>query len=280
MQGIVQDICKSSENSFFEGISSSNKVTEYRSDPETILKQIRSLFDDNKSSERELKRKGILNTMSFVAMLVHEDGLVGFADSRATKTYPDGTSKKNVRRGNIQKIFRNDDLLLLTFNLNQLMVHHQLVNIEDWINQNLEGCSKERFFKRFRKVASSDENRLFLLNSGVPKEQLGYEFIIGTKSIAPNGIKSYGCQYVVFDADGNFREDSMIFRPGFYFAGDRRFREIFENHSSMDMSLPIGILKQKYETQLHSMISFFDANDQYSSVGEPLNIIEFSDGTL
>ena len=68
-------------------------------------------------SQSSCQRKDMSN-MSFVGLHNTKEGIIGFADSKATITFKDGHHEEDVQRGKIRKIFKNSHFIFVTYGNN------------------------------------------------------------------------------------------------------------------------------------------------------------------
>lgn len=84
-------------------------------------------------------RKDIRN-MSFVGIHNTDEGLIAFADSKATIKYNiEGKMfSEDVNRGRILKIFKNNQFICVTHGNNELFCSYRKQRIEDYFKKNLQ----------------------------------------------------------------------------------------------------------------------------------------------
>ena len=92
-----------------------------------------------------------MNSMSFVGMTICDDGIVAFGDSKGTIRDALGNSKEDTKRGNIQKVFKNNHYVLVTCNANTFFDESNFnINIENFMLDNINNYNN--YFDFFEKV--------------------------------------------------------------------------------------------------------------------------------
>lgn len=61
-----------------------------------------------------------MSNMGFVGIHKTHEGLIAFADSKATREYNDGRKEHEENRGEIQKVFANNRFIVVTYGNNEL----------------------------------------------------------------------------------------------------------------------------------------------------------------
>lgn len=71
--------------------------------------------------------------MSFVGMMILDDGVLAFGDTKGTRKFADGTMRCEEGRI-VQKVFIYDGILLMTHGLNEVSFGNGVIRMEDYIN--------------------------------------------------------------------------------------------------------------------------------------------------
>ncbi|MBS7007439.1 hypothetical protein [Anaerostipes sp.] len=75
-----------------------------------------------------------MDGMSFVGMILCEDGIVAFGDSKSSKDGKLGTLRYDKERGDVKKVLMESDYIFTTFGDNQFIDEYQRkINLEDWL---------------------------------------------------------------------------------------------------------------------------------------------------
>ena len=62
-----------------------------------------------------------MNDMSLVAMKICDDGIVAFADSKASRKDNNDTLFEDIDRGKIKKVFKNEHFIVVTSGNNEII---------------------------------------------------------------------------------------------------------------------------------------------------------------
>lgn len=73
------------------------------------------------------------NDMSFVGLHLVDDGIIGFADSKTTRVFDDGSMMEDIKRGRIKKVFKTSKFICVTHGNNELFSASNQMNIEEYI---------------------------------------------------------------------------------------------------------------------------------------------------
>lgn len=71
--------------------------------------------------------------MSFTGLMLLNDGILAFGDTKGTRKLADGTLKQEEGRI-VQKVFQYENKLLTTHGLNEISFGHGIIRMEDYIN--------------------------------------------------------------------------------------------------------------------------------------------------
>lgn len=212
-------------------------------------------------------QKGIRQDMSFVGIIVLENALLAFGDSRSTLV--DGIGNRKIEEGrNVQKVFRiNDDetCVFVTHGINKIKTKNKnIVNLEDFLNQSIENnktmteiiegltCNFEKNRKYY------GDNSLYLTIGGKDDEGI----FIRNIEISFNGVF-----FSHKERRGYSISSIDVYTPW--------FKGKFSNEMMM-MKNPEGI-KKMIEEELESEIRRCDEEYFVNPVGLPLQfeIIKF-----
>lgn len=188
--------------------------------------------------------------VSFVGMKICSDGIVAITDSKASreKNYQ---FYEDVKRGRIQKVFKNNNFILITHGYNEIQKDGNIIYIEDWINEHIGCLTYEEFLIKF-----CNENQ---------QDKKEFHFIVGYKEnnqYCVSSVTVQGDKYII-----NYKRTDKLF----YFGGDNKYINMF---SQMNLTLlkDVQSSKEDLETLLTEMIHIFDYYDDYNSVGLPVQI--------
>lgn len=202
-----------------------------------------------------------MSDMSFVGLHNTMEGIIGFADSKATKIFNDNHYEEDIQRGKIRKIFINSKFICVTHGNNELFSFNNKISIEDYFIEYLKDETYTDFFRMLfnRLLKDSPE-----YNNGV------YEFIIGSKD-------SMGYYIVKLTIDVNneiMKYSEPDYKKRVYYAGEDKYVRIYDL-LKMYIDFPIIRYSQVIEKQVNLMIELFDTEIEYNSVGKPVNVEVF-----
>lgn len=98
--------------------------------------------------------------MSFVGLSFSNDRIIAFADSKGSIMDKNGKMKWDKKRGKLQKIFKTENFVMVTFGTNEFdagKYNRIRVYLEDWVNANI---SKYKTPSAFAKGMYSYMNRM------------------------------------------------------------------------------------------------------------------------
>lgn len=203
-------------------------------------------------------KKGGLCEMSFVGLCNTNEGIIAFADQKATRHFPDGKQAEDVARGKIQKIFKNKCFIMVVCGLNEVRTtENNIIPIEDWINDNLASdMTPERFFQRFltlKPMPTSDKNEK-------------YRFIIGARDKKTDVYYTQTVSISQMLDDPYF--DYKTIQKEIVFSGDKEFVEVFRIGIHFDHAFPIVETARLLVKQCEKLSEYFDLfPNRYNSVG-------------
>lgn len=206
----------------------------------------------NSAARKELKY------MSLVALYNTPDGIVCLSDSKSTKMYPDGRMEEDKIRGNIKKIFKNNKFIFVTCGLNELLVNNRIVNIEDWVQDNLTNdIDPENFFAKMREVVFKepvDFDYPYLFCYGTKDKDSGYYF----SQIEFNPQKK-----VVRYGEKNYRFQC-------FYGGNKWYQEIMSQYTFYTYFSPLKEIAEQKKKELEKLIELYDISHYYNPVGGPI----------
>ncbi len=237
--------------------------------PDDVIHDIIAIKKESNKDKESQEEK----SMSFAGVMLLDDCIMAFGDSKGTQVDASGNKYEETGRA-VQKVFRYDDCLLVTSGLNEVSFNDSTMRIEDYIND----CISRHIplHDMLNMLTSSwtleEASRLNVGGRIVP---YGYQFIVGGFDLLHNA--PYVTSIYV-DADG------VKERPRKYKQEDR----ITEIHSVIgvyhhDFEWFISQLddshKTDYDAFLPELQKWFaeetrkaDRILDYNSVGLPLQI--------
>lgn len=209
--------------------------------------------------------KKVGKDMSFVGMHITNEGIIAFADSKASLLFEDGRVVEDIKRGKIQKVFKNSNFILVTHGNNEIFSSKDKMNIEDYINNKMtDSMTHEDFINNFYKDVLNNKPEY---NDGV------YHFIIGTKS--------NNNQYCIYNINIDIHEDINTEKfpmpqpiyQGFVVGGNQTYINTYQAQSfyhDININEYSSHIKKVVERiiQLENCFNKY----KYNSVGLPVNI--------
>lgn len=209
--------------------------------------------------------KKVGKDMSFVGMHIMQGGIIAFADSKATVIYENGFKVEDLQRSPVQKIFKNDNFILVTHGNNEIFSTRNKQNIEDYLHEKVKSCSSVKdFIIQFHSDASKD---IAEYNDGI------YHFIIGTK--LDDRFFIYDISIDINEPlffEGRYNLPKPIYQ-GYVIGGNQTYMDIYKLHQfyyNVDINEYSNHIKQVVEhiIKLENCFTQFI----YNSVGLPVNI--------
>ena len=215
----------------------------------------------------ESEKKDCSN-MSFVGMHNTKEGIIAFADSKATIQYNNGFETEDTKRGKINKVFKNDKFICVTHGNNELFSSKNKINIEEYFHKELpKNENYEAFFINLYTKLFIDTPEY---NDGI------YNFIIGSKDCN----NRYYIICLKFDVNvtdlkkgieslkNQFSHRDYSFKT--YYAGNKSFVDIYDIYPKYN-DLNIASYSSQIKESLTLLIkSFNTVNRAYCSVGLPV----------
>lgn len=131
----------------------------------------KNMFNNCCISSIDKNMRKDLNNMSFVGLAICKNGIIGFGDSKSSRFDELGNLVEDIRKIPVQKVFKTNNYILAICGNNQLSINGVLINIEDWLNANLN---------EFTNPLDLLSECLTLLSNN-PSVPTGYTFFIGCK---------------------------------------------------------------------------------------------------
>ena len=209
-------------------------------------------------SQSSCQRKDMSN-MSFVGLHNTTEGIIGFADSKATITFKDGHHEEDVQRGKIRKIFKNSHFIFVTYGNNELFSAQFKINLEDYIEKYLdENMTYKDFFEcLFIKLLYSKPE----YSDGI------YNFIIGSKDNKGQYLRKLTINTNKETQEYTDKNYEYITICG----GDETYREIYTQIPKY-WDARIQEYQNIIQKQISKIVEILDLDYKYNSVGVPINV--------
>lgn len=199
--------------------------------------------------------------MSFVGMHIMQDGIIAFADSKATLSFETGRNVEDFNRGPIQKIFKNNHFVITTHGNNEIFSEEKKMNIEDYINDKMtDDITYEDFIHDFYQDITYCQTNY---NDGE------YNFIIGSKS----ETGKYFLLRCTVQQGEYIKFSSKNFGKSVLYGGEQSFCKMYEIQQfyyDIDIHKYASMLKTFLEKIVEAKDSFSEI--EYNPVGLPINI--------
>lgn len=214
-------------------------------------------------ASKETVRK-VGKNVSFVGLHNTNEGIIGFADSKATLSFETGKQEEDIARGKILKVFKNNQFIFVTFGNNQIFSEVNKMNIEDYIKANLkDDMDYETFFRELDEKVQEDNADY---NDGI------YNFIIGSKN--KNG-KYFLARCLIKQGD-RIKYYDKDYGKKVYYGGAEDYCKVYSVqhfYSQIDINKYAIMIKDSIENIIKSKDSFSEI--EYNPAGIPVNIAIF-----
>lgn len=202
-----------------------------------------------------------MSHMSFVGLHNTREGIIGFADSKATLTFADGHYEEDIYRGKIRKIFKNNQFIFVTHGNNEVFSSKNRQNIEDYIEESLKPDTdyKTFFTILFDKLVIDKPE----YNDGQ------YHFIIGSKD--DNGRYFIQRLDISLNSELNMKYSEKDYDYNAYYSGEDKYVNIY-NYYPKYFNLDINEYAVNIKESLTYLVNSFNVNRGYETVGLPINI--------
>lgn len=207
----------------------------------------RALFNE------QIQQQEATNKMSIVGIQKTAEGLIAFADSKATYL-ENGHPRFDEKRGPIDKIFSNDKFICVSSGSNELVINGEIVFLEAYMKENIKDFTTEEFAVDFA-------SKTIMPSSPVRRS---YSFVFGAKD--KKGLYIQGCKI----ADGVISWQPKNYGFGMIFSGADQYVRILENTPEQSI-LPIRTHEKLIKRQIELLIEYFDLFSNYNPVGCPVH---------
>lgn len=218
------------------------------------------------------KTKRKEDKMSFCGIVLTYEGIVGFADNKATIKNWIGENIEDVGR-NPQKIINGKDLIIITTGTNKVLDEFdEFVNLEKCLNTIMEQYS-------YRKLKTAGHDIEWLFNTlkvmvqktidANPKHY--YKFLVGYKE------NHYKVNEITLSKEVQTLSETRISNQDFYqygVIGDEIYCEIFKG-IQFDKSYPLNELPHILKHIMENLIQINDLTRKYNPVGLPVTVEVF-----
>lgn len=199
--------------------------------------------------------------MSFVGMHIMQDGIIAFADSKATLSFETGRRVEDYKRGPIQKIFKNNQFILATHGNNEIFSEEYKMNIENYINNKMaNNVTYEDFIHNFYQDISNCKAEY---NDGK------YNFIIGSK----DKTGKYFLLRCTVQQGEYVQFSSKTFGQSVLYGSEKSFCKMYEVqqfYHDIDIYQYASMIKTFLEKMIEAKDAF--SKIEYNPVGLPINI--------
>lgn len=212
------------------------------------------------TGEKSIVRK-IGEHMSFVGMHITDDGIIAFADSKATLSFESGRKTEDCKRGHIQKLFKNNQFILVTYGNNEIFSEEDKTNIEDYISQKMiNDISYEEFINVFYQDITNNKADY---NDGI------YQFIIGSK----DENERYYLLRCTVEQGKYIQFSSKSFGKAVFYGGEESYCQMYATqqfYNDINIHKYALMLKLFLEKMIEAKDAFSEI--EYNPVGLPINI--------
>lgn len=203
-----------------------------------------------------------MDKVSFVGLHNTKEGIIAFADSKATRKLDNGSVIEDINRGRIRKVFKNEHFICVTHGNNELFNEINKMNIEDYFKNYLNNEKYEDFFEELYKGLLENPPEY---NSGI------YHFIIGSK----NSKGLYIRKLYMNIPEKKMEYSEKDYAKRMYYAGEEKYVQVY-NLLIKPYDTPIEKSINKIKNQVETMVDLFDNEPVYNSVEKPIIIETFS----
>ena len=202
--------------------------------------------------------------MSFAGMCICGNGMIAFADSKASRQSSLGNNFQDHNRGPIQKIFSSKDYMFIYVGSNEFSHRGKIIFIEDYMNEQLPKTNtwQELFVNAYDFIFAETQLPSFAI-----------EFVLAQKNEkAISHLQKYSVRRIIFTAD------QLLFSPRYYKTNDglinvytignshytRQEKRLYQGRDNIFQTEKI--IKEEVE----KMIQEADAFNEYNPVGLPV----------
>lgn len=209
------------------------------------------------------------DVMSFCGLVLTYEGIIGFADNKATIKNRMGEDVEDVGR-NPQKIIYNTDLIIVTTGTNMVLNDYdEYVKLEDCLKILMEQYSyhKQKINRHNIKWFYNSLTKL-LQKSIDASDNHCYKFLIGYKE------NIYKVNEVVLSQSTQTLSDTRKSNRDYYqygVIGDEVYCEIFKG-IQFEKGYPLGELERVLKEIMAHLIEVNSMTRKYNPVGKPINV--------
>ena len=200
-----------------------------------------------------------MDGMSFVGMILCEDGIVAFGDSKSSKDAKLGNLRYDEERGYVKKILMDSDYILTAFGDNQFLDEYERkINLEDWLKSEMKRIMDYRHLVfRLQEVLSFNQQN----------DCKNYHFLIGAKD-----------QYGYFVQPALISNRTVTYRAmcrcvGVYSGGVAFYYE--KEHRLMPSIYETSFAVKGLSEKIQALIDEADQFGVYNPVGGPIQVKVF-----
>lgn len=194
-----------------------------------------------------------LNNVSLITMKICNDGIIAFADSKASRIDKNNMIYEDKERGYIRKIFKNNHFIVATSGNNEIIKTKEILPIEVVIKNILYKSNSIGDFLNYFIDMLEDDNRLF-------------SFVFGYKENNQYLIRVYEIENKKIDLKKVISNKDIM-----YIQGEKKCVD-FLKQMNFKKYETISKAKENIKPILNSLIVLYDHFNGYNSVGKPINI--------
>lgn len=193
-------------------------------------------------------------TMSFVGLVLCEDGILGFGDSKGSKLDEMGNLQYAKERGCLTKVFKNEHFILAASNHNQfLTATNRWINLEDWMAKHIPQLPTQ-----YELLTALLED----MRGNINNQQYNFQFLIGAKN--ENG---YYVQHAIIE-NNRLIFESRNWNKDIYSSGHSFYCSRVNALSYTPFTVEAG--QTNIPERIERLIRDADRYDSYNPVGLPI----------
>lgn len=214
--------------------------------------------------EKELEGLG---DMSFAGMVVYHDGIVAFADSKATRISLMGNMFQDKEKESITKLFFHNDYILATTGNNEIFLNKEKHYIDEYLQKKIKSnLSWQNILSKLY---------FTILENDYP-DDYAIQFLIGNKNLHPiNYADNYQVQHFQISKNGltrHFQTRGQYQSPPVITIGNKYY-------TGMTKYIQTGNSTKDFHQTLNSVERIIKEADslfnEYNPVGLPLTTYVF-----
>lgn len=212
-----------------------------------------------------------VDNMSFCGMFMNKEGILAFADSKATKLNCFGNEIEDKKR-NPQKLFKSSNVILITCGNNYILNNNQETEIEIKLKQIIKDYDNFVYYNNSVSITFLIMEIVKLCRSSIFEDvQRCYQFVIG--------YIEDSIYHLCYIKVANNETITQIIpyknkKSIYYYVGNEKYINLFKNSLSDNMH-SLEEFKTILEQGLTKAIEYFDISLEYNPVGLPINIDVF-----